>query len=393
LLPDTTERAKQELKLQMTLGPSLMAVKGFAAPEVERTFIRASELCQQLDARAQLFNAQFSLAIAYVVKAEYERAFGQAEQCLRLAEDLRNPAMLMQSHWVTGLSECYLGRLEAARNHFEQTISIHDAEGIDSPASLYGAVLSRAHLARMLLYLGYPDGSRRVMDEAIVRAERLRHPIGLANTFSLATQIETLHRNARKTEELAEAIARHSEEHGMPYYAAVATMMRGWALAMRGQPETGTLRLREGLASHLATGTRQQHAYFLALLAEALVEAGRAGEGLEALDEAMQVARQSSERYYEAELLRLRGELLLKPEAVSLSEAEACFQQAVGLARDQNAKSFELRAMMSLCRLWRRQGKREEARATLAEIYGWFTEGFDTADLKEAREFLKSFDQ
>jgi predicted ATPase len=414
LLPDTAEHAKQELKLQMALGPSLMTVKGFAAPEVERAFIRACELCQQLDARAQLFNAQFNLAIAYVVKAEYERASGQAEQCLRLAEDLRNPAMLMQSHWVTGLSECYLGRLEPAREHFEQTISIHDAEGIDSPISLYGAVISRAHLARMLLYLGYPDQSRRVMDEAFAQAERLRHPIGFVNTFSLAAQIETIHRNAPRVEDLAEKIAWHSDEHGLPYYAAIATMMRGWALAIRGERESGIALLREGLASYRATGTRQQQAYFMALLAEALGEAGREGEGLEALDEALEAARQSSEHYYEAELHRLRGELLLdcglriadfgiEKQEISTSpqstihnpqsEAEDCFQQAVSLARNQNAKYFELRAVMSLCRLWRRQGKIEEAHGMLAEIHGWFTEDFDTLDLNNAKILLDELQQ
>jgi predicted ATPase len=388
LLPDTAERAKQELKLQMALGSSLMVIKGFAATEVEQAFIRACGLCSQLDDSAQLFQAQFSLAIVYVVKAEHERALSQSEQCLRLAEDLRNPAMLMQSHWVTGLSECYLGRLEAARNHFVRTISIHDAEGIDWPVSLYGAALSRSHLARMLLYLGYPDQSRRVMEEAFTHAERLRHPIGFVNTFSLAAQIETIHRNPQKVEELAEKIAWHSDEHGLPYYAAIATMMRGWALAMRGEPEKGIVLLREGLASYLATGTRQQHAYFLTLLAEALDEAGRTTEGLEALAAALEAAQRSREHYYEAELHRLRGELLLKSEALPPSEAEVCFQHAAGLARDQNAKSFELRAALSLGRLWRRQGKRAEARQMLVEIYGWFTEGFDIPDLKEAKALL-----
>jgi predicted ATPase len=146
--------------------------------------------------------------------------------------------------------------------------------------------------------------------------------------------------------------------------------------------------LRDGLASYLATGTRQQHTYFLALLAEALDEAGRASEGLEALVEALEAARRSHEHYYEAELHRLRGELLLKSETLSLSEAEACFRQAASLARDQNAKSFELRAAMSLCRLWRREGKSTEARQMLEEIYGWFTEGFDTVDLKDAKALL-----
>ena len=389
LLPDTAERAKQEMKLQMTLGPSLMAIKGFAAPEVEKAFLRASLLGSQAEARAPLFNAQFNLAIAYVVKADYENALRQSEQCLQLAEELRSPAMLMQSYWLIGLSECYLGRLEAAREHFEQTLSIHDAEGIDSPVSLYGATLSRAHLARLLLYLGYPDQSRRMMQEATAHAERLRHPIGLVNTYSLATQLETIYDNGRNVEGLAEKITWLSDEHGLPYYLAIGAMMRGWALARRGTEEEAIALLRDGLASYLATGTRQQHTYFLALLAEVLGGAGRVEEGLAALAEAREAARRSNEQYYEAELCRLTGELLLKSAAASPAEAESCFQEAVGLARRQKARTFELRAVMSWCRLWQRQGKSAEARRMLAEMYGWFSEGFDTVDLRAAKTLLE----
>ena len=388
LLPDTAERAKQEMKLQLTLGPSLMAVKGFAAPEVEKAFLRASLLGSQTESRGPLFNAQFNLAIAYVVKADYESALRQSEQCLRLAEELGSPAMLMQSYWLMGLSECYLGRLEAARGHFEQTISIHDAEGMNSPVSLYGATLSRAHLARLLLYLGYPDQSRGMMKEATAQAERLRHPIGLVNTYSLATQLETIYDNGRSVEELAEKITWLSDEHGLPYYLAIGALMRGWALARRGTEEEGIALLRDGLASYLATGTRQQHTYFLALLAEALGGAGRVDEGLAALAEARDAARQSNERYYEAELCRLRGELLLISPAASPAEAESCFEEALGLARSQKAKSFELRVVTSWCRLWQRQGKTAEARQMLAEVYDWFTEGFDTADLREVKALL-----
>jgi tetratricopeptide (TPR) repeat protein/predicted Ser/Thr protein kinase len=389
LLPDTSERAPQELKLQMTLGPSLMAGRGFAAPEVEQAFVRAAELSLQLDDRLDLFGASFSLAIVFLVKAEYADSTARAQQCLDLAGELRKPAMLMQSHWVMGLCECYLGHIEEARNRFEHTRVLHDAEAASSSTALYGDVLSRAHQARMELYMGYPDRSRGLILDAIERAKRLRHPIGLVNTFSLAAQIEMLEGNAQRTEELADAIARHSDEHGLPYYAATARMMSGWALAMRGQQDTGVESLREGLASYLATGTRQQHTYLLALLSEALDKAGRVSEALEALAEAIKVAAQSGERYFESELHRLRGELLLKSEAASPSEAEADFHKALSVSRDQNTKWFELRAAMSLARLWKQQGKPVEARETLAETYGWFTEGFGTADLQNAKALLE----
>src|SRR5262249_14080350 len=159
----------------------------------------------QLGDRTQLFGAQFSLAISYVVKAEYKRSLEHAQQCIHLAEELGKQAMLMQSHWVLALSECYLGHLEAARDHFDRTISIHDAEALDSGVSLYGGILSRAHQARITLYLGFPDRSRELIDAAIARAERLRHPIGLVNTYSLATQIEVQHHNPQRVEELADS--------------------------------------------------------------------------------------------------------------------------------------------------------------------------------------------
>ncbi len=388
VLPETTDCAKQELTLQTVLGQSLMVAKGYALPEVEQAFIRARELSLQLNDLAQLFRAQFSLAIVYVVRAEYDRSFEHGEQCLRLAENARHQAMLMQSHWVIGLSQSYLGKFTAARDHFEQTIAIHDAAGIDSVASIYGAVLSRAHLARILLYLGYPDQSQRVMSEAIAKAERLRFPVAVANTLALAAYLEAFHHNAQKTSGFAAATAWQGEEHGLPYYAAIATLMRGWALAMQNQEEEGIALIRQGLAASLAIGTRQQHGYFLALLAEALNQAGRVDEGLEALREAIDVAQQTNEPFYEAELYRLKGDALVKAGVVSPSEAESCFHRAIEIARRQQAKSFELRAVMSLARLWRQQGKREKGRAILADVYGWFAEGFDTVDLEDARVLL-----
>ncbi|HET8676409.1 MAG TPA: protein kinase [Blastocatellia bacterium] len=388
LLSETTDCAKQELPLQTMLGQSLMVAKGYAMPEVEQAFLRARELSMQLSDVVQLFRAQFSLAIVYVVRAEYKRAFDQGEQCLRLAESSRSQVMLMQSHWVIGLSQCYLGEFSAAREHFEQTIEIHDAVGIDSAFSIYGAVLSRAHLARILLYLGYPDQSQQMMNEALAKAERLRHPVAFANTLSLAAFLAAFHFHWQKTLELAAATARQAEEHGLPYYAAVAVLMRGWVLAMQNQQEEGIGLIRQGLASYLAIGTRQQHGYYLALLAEALNQAGRVEEGLEALREAMDVAKQTNEPYYEVELYRLRGDALVKAAVASPSEAESCFHRAIEVARQQQAKSLELRAVLSLARLWRQQGKLEEGRQMLAEVYGWFTEGFDTADLKEAKALL-----
>jgi predicted ATPase len=297
--------------------------------------------------------------------------------------------MLVHSHWALGLSHFYLGELEASRVHFEQTIAIYDAESIDSPVTLYGAVLCRAHLARVLLYLGFADQSQQVMNQGTAHAESMRHPVGLADALSLTAHVWAFHHHPQKTQETAAAIAKRSEDHGLPYYAAIATMMRGWALAMQNQGEEGITLIREGLAAYLATGTRHQYGYYMGLLAEALEEAGQREQALAALTEALDFATQNSEPYFESELYRLRGEALLKAGIVSAPEAGLCFHRAVEIARRQHAKSLELRAVMSLARLWRRQGKTAEAHRMLAEVFDWFTEGFETPDLKDARALLE----
>jgi len=387
-LPDTVDCSKQELALQSMVGHSLMMTKGYAHPEVELAFIRARELCLRLADNVQLFRAQFGLAIVYLVRAEHQRAVDQAEQCLRLAESKQNASMLMQSHWVLGLSQFYMGEIAGSRINFEQAIAIHDTEHIVSPVSVYGAVICRGHLARTLLYLGFADQSRQMMNQAIARTEGMRHPVGLADALALKAHLSAFHRHAQSTQETAAAIKRHAEEHGLPYYTAIAAMMSGWAVAIQHQEFEGIPLIREGLAGYLATGTRHQYGYYLGLLAEALGDTGRTEETHEALTEALDLANQNDERYFESELYRLRGESLLKTGIVSAPEAERCFHQAIQIARQQQAKLLELRAVMSLARLWKELDKTGDAHHLLESVYGWFTEGFDTPALKDARALL-----
>jgi predicted ATPase len=225
----------------------------------------------------------------------------------------------------------------------------------------------------------------------------------LANAQVHAALSHQLRRDRALTQERAEAAITLAREHGFPQWLGPGTVLRGWALAEQGQSEEGITQIRQGLATHQAVGAGIFHSYFLALLAEAYGKAGQAEDGLAALAEALTVVDKSGERFYEAELYRLKGELLLKNSEVrsqnsesspqhlapnTHSEAEACFHKAIEIARQQQAKSWELRATMSLARLWRQQGKTTEARQMLAEIYGWFTEGFDTKDLQEAKALL-----
>jgi predicted ATPase len=233
---------------------------------------------------------------------------------------------------------------------------------------------------------------------ALALAQQLAHPVSLALALHRAAVLHHLRREAPLTQARAEAGMTVATDQGFPQQLAQATLLRGWALAVSGHGEEGKTQIQQGLAAYRATGVTRDRPYHLALLAEASAEVGQTAEGLEALAEALATLAKSRVRWWEAELHRLKGELLLQSVVKnqeftaftpSSAEVEACFQQALDIARRQQAKSLELRAAMSLSRLWQRQGERAQARQLLAEIYGWFTEGFDTANLQEAKALLE----
>ena len=223
--------------------------------------------------------------------------------------------------------------------------------------------------------------------EALARAQELAHPFSLAFARHFAARMHQLRREARAAQEQAAAAIALSREQGFAFFLAVGTIVRGWALAAQGQTAEGIAQIQQGLAAHRATGAGLDRAHHLALLAEAYGRASQAGMGLEVLAEALAEGCNHGERYYEAELYRMQGQLRMARAVECDGEAEACFQQALQVARRQKAKSLELRAAISLSRLWQ-QGKRKEARQLLDPIYRWFTEGFDTADLQEAKALL-----
>ena len=243
----------------------------------------------------------------------------------------------------------------------------------------------------VLWMLGYPDQALQSSQAALTLAQALAHAYSLAMTYVFAASFHQLCREAQSTQEWAEAAIALSTTQGFPLWLAGGTGWRGWALAMQGQEAEGITQIRQALAAWQATGRELNHSWHLALLAEAYGKAGQITEGLNVLAEAFAVTDKAGERFYAAELHRLKGELLqqMADGAQPVEEAETLFHQALAIARGQQAKSLELRAAMSLSRLWQRQGKRDHAHALLAEIYGWFTEGFETLDLQEARTLLQ----
>jgi predicted ATPase len=284
------------------------------------------------------------------------------------------------------------GTFVQARVHLEQGMALNVPPLEQAPAFLYGhgaGVVCIFWLALTLWLLGYPDQAQQRGHEALTRARQLAQPFGLAFTLDWATWLHQLRREPQATQDQAEAAMALCTEQGFAQLLAFGRLLRGWVLAVRQQGEDGIAHIHQGLAAYQATGAAVGRPQQLALLAEAHGQVGQAEVGLEVLTEALTVVGQTGERSYEAEIYRLTGQLLLARSAAHHTEAEACFRQALDVARRQQAKSLELRAAASLSRLWQQQGKRTEAYDLLAPVYGWFTEGFDTADLQDARALLE----
>ncbi|MBI3300989.1 MAG: hypothetical protein HYZ72_02775 [Deltaproteobacteria bacterium] len=402
-LPDTPQRAQYELTLQMALCAPLVATKGWAAPEVERTCTRARELCRQVGETPQLFRVLRGLWSFYAVRAELQTARELGEQLLTLARSTQDPSLLLEARLALGATLVWLGEFAPAREHFKQNLALYDPQKHRSHAFLYGqdpGMVCLSYAAYALWYLGYPDQALKSSREAVALAQEMSLPFGLAYALDHAAQLRQLCRQGQATQEQAEAVMALSTEHGFPFYLARGTLLQGWALAEQGKGEEGLRQMHQGLAAWRATGAELERTHYLALLAEAYGKVGQAEKGLATVTEALAVVNKNGERFCEAELYRLKGELSLKSRQVEdksktsqgklevEKEAEECFWKAVEIARKQQAKSLELRAATSLARLWQRQGKKEEAHQLLAEIYGWFTEGFDTKDLQEAKALL-----
>jgi predicted ATPase len=389
-LPDSPERIHRELLLQLAVGPALIAVKGFTAPEVERAYVRAQALCERLGNPAELFSALVGLWIVHHMRGHLRRAHELAKQLLQLALSKQELPLLLYARQCIGITSFYMGELVSAREHLEIAISLYDPErsqlafrfGVDA------GVGCLSFAAWTLWQLGYPDQALKRGNEVLALARARSHPFDLGFAESFVGVLRQSRREARAAQEIAETLIALSAEHGFPQFLAWATTLRGSAMTELGRTEEGIAQLQEGLASSRAAWAELWRPYFLCFLAEACKETGRLDEGLGALTKALAVADEHEIGFSKAEIYRLKGELLLKQNDSNRAEAQSSFELAIEVARTQSAKSLELRATMGLARLLIRQGKRDEARSILAEIYGWFTEGFDTADLKDAKALL-----
>jgi predicted ATPase len=340
---------------------------------------------------SQLCRVVGELAVLYYVRSEHQRARELAEEALSLAQQAEDPLLVALGHWYLGFILFCLGEYTTALGHLEQVITFYNPEQHHrSLVVLHGADAgpsALAYAACCLWCLGYPEQALSRSQEVLALARELGHPFSLADVLCFAgCMLNEMRRDAPALKDHAEELMRLANEKGMPAWLGMGTRYRGKALAMLGQVQEGMAQMREGVAVHRSVGVRCYLPGTLRFLAEAQAKAGRPEEGLTTLAEAFALVEETDERHQEAELYRLRAELLLMQG--DEAEAEASLHKAVEVARRQQAKSWELRAAIGLARLWQQQGRMDEARQMLAEVYGWFTEGFDTPDLQEAKALL-----
>jgi predicted ATPase len=390
-LPETPEHTQQALTLYIALGAALLMAKGHAAPEVEHAYTQARTLCQQMGETPELVPVLFGLWRFYTTRPQLYTAGELGETLLRLAQRACDPTLAVLAHYALGFTWFCRGVLPTARTHLEEAIARYTPDQRRALVFRMGqdpGVNCRVYAARTIWLLGYPEQALACLHDALALAHELSHPFSLAWARCFAACVYQFRRDVPAVYKQAEAAVALSTEQGFPLWVAYGTIFRGWALAMQGQGEEGLAQVRQGITAWRATGAALGVPYFCTVLADVYDHLSHPEDGLQALVEAHTLVEQHEERWCAAEISRLWGVLLSRQPGTPQEEAETWLQRALDVARRQQAKSLELRAAMSLSRLWQRQGKRDEARELLAPLYGWFTEGFDTADLQEARVLL-----
>jgi predicted ATPase len=393
-LPESPARAQHELTLLLLLGPRLMAAQGYAVPAVGESYTRALTLAQQVGAPQQRGQALQGLARFQLLRAQVRRADALCQQCVQLASDQPDPTLVHEAALDLGLIAFYRGDLVTACAQLA-----HRRRRGDTPPPLAPLLLPPEEAsgvrhsfygAMVLWVLGYADQAQHWGQDELARAQQGAPTPSLASTHLFTALLAQHRRDVAATQASAEAVIALATAHGLAHRVAQGQILRGWALAMQGDAATGVAQITQGWEAVQRIGQQLYRPYQLALLAEAYGRAGHPEAGLSCLVEAVTRVAATEERWWEAEVYRLQGELLLRLPRPDIPQATACLHQALDVARRQQARSLELRAAMSLSRLWQQQGKRAEAHALLAPIYSWFTEGFDTADLQEAKALLEA---
>jgi predicted ATPase/class 3 adenylate cyclase len=394
-LPDTEDRARRELPLQALLGRASFATKGGASLEATRAFSRARELSEAVGDDNSIIPVLFGLWFAEAVAADYPRAERSANQLLERAGRPEGSGDIMVAEVAVATTTLVLGSLTPARRHFDNAFASYGRYTEEKARRLayeYGMEVGQAgyaHGAWCLWLLGYPNQALRLAGEALAIAERMGHDYTRSRTLYWTSVLHALRREWATVEECGAAAVASAQERGQAMAGAAGHIMQGVARAMLRPGDDAVAEVEEALAEYRATGARYHGSLHLALLAQALAACGRYGEGLVFLREAAAFVEETGERYVEAEIHRLQGSLLLAEAGQDgLAAVEGCYRKALEVARAQRAYSLELRAACDLARLWAERRDRGWAAELLGPVYRWFTEGFDTADLKDAKALL-----
>ena len=391
VLPPSTERTARELALQVALGAPMVMTRGYASPDVAMVYGRARDLCRELGETRHVFTVVWGLWMFHAVRSEFSVGRELAEQLGRIAHDVGDTALLVEAHMALGITAYHVGRFADALAHFDEVKRHYDISRHATLAYRSGQDPGAACLyygAHALWLLGYPDRARARADEGYALIERLAHPHTRAVGLSFGAMLASFRREPDAARSIAGSAIALSTEHGFPFWAALAQIVHGWAVAMQGDGDAGIAEMRNGLSAFRLTGARMTWPHRLILLADALAHDGRFAEALDVLGEARVATVDTGETWWNAELERLTGELLLATSVANDKVAEGALRRAIDTAARQEAKSLELRATMPLVREWDRNGRRDEARALLERTLGWFTEGFSTPDLMAARSLL-----
>jgi class 3 adenylate cyclase/predicted ATPase len=391
-LPESLARHQQELPLQTALGAATLMVRGHAAPEVEAAYKRAHVLCQQLGDTQDMLPVLFGLWRFFVMRADYAMARQLGEDLLGLADRSDELPAHVIPHYAVGFTCFCLGELPAARSHLEECLARYNPAQRSFPVFKAGqepGVACRVYAALTLWPLGYPDQALARAHDGLMLATDLGQPFSHAFALAALSMIGQLRRDGQDVYDHAEAAVTLSTEQGFPTWLAMGRCLRGWALTALGQREEGMIQLRQGLTDWRAIGTELFVPYFLTVLADGYDALKRVDDALAALKEGWEATERTGENWWKAEVHRLKGDMLLHRSTSDVAQAADCFRQALDVARNQQAKSLELRAAISLARLWQSQDRRQEAYDLLAPVHDWFTEGFDTADLIEAKALLE----
>jgi predicted ATPase/class 3 adenylate cyclase len=396
-LPEVPERDRQELKLQLAASHPLMAAKGYSAPETIQTVNRACRLAEQLGDTAYIFPLLFGQWVNHHVRSDRQVAQDIGIRFLRLAKQQADTGHIVLGHRLMGYNLIAMGEFKPAYAHLEHAMTRYDPQQHRSMAFRYGqdtGATAQVLLALALGYLGYPDQALQNSHQAVATAHELNHANTLGYVVAHACLVDQLRGDIDSVAASVQTLVDLCQQHRLPLWLGIAASMEGWVMLERGQAPAGVARIREGLAGLAATGSKLFLPHLSGWLAQGYAALGQMTEALNAVDEALKFVHETDERWWEAEIYRIKGELLTKdvartPDMAQADASEACFLKAIEVARRQEAKAWELRATVSLARLWRAQGKHEQARQILAEIYGWFAEGFETADLQAAKALLE----